>query len=84
MQDFIRQKNRKGRTKQGQLDRTADKGNCFLKGGSRIWSYDLYVKTQVPNEAVPTYCKNNLPVSYKEAFLKSWNQRKGRSQNKDN
>ena len=52
------------------LVRTADSKKTFSKGDTTNWSYKLYKITEINNETIPSYKRDNLKERYNEALLK--------------
>ena len=50
--------------------RTADLKKTFSKGDTMNWSYKLYKITEIVNDTIPSYKKDNLKERYNEALLK--------------
>ena len=54
----------------GDLVRTADLNKTFSKGDTTSWSYKLYKITDIVNDTVPSYKKDNSPERYNESLFK--------------
>ena len=52
------------------LVRTADSKKTFSKGGTTNWSYKLYKITEIINDTIPSYKKDNLEERYNQSLLK--------------
>ena len=52
------------------LVRTADLKKTFSKGDTTNWSYKLYKITEIINDTIPSYKKNNLEERYNQSLLK--------------
>ena len=52
------------------LIKTAGLRKTFSKSDTTNWSYKLYKITEVKNDTMPSYCIDNLPERFNEAFLK--------------
>ena len=63
----------KPRFQLGQLVRSADIKKVFSKGDSTNCSYELYTKTEVIHDTIPSYRKHYLPKRYNENILRSIN-----------
>ena len=55
------------------LVRTTDLKTTFLKRDTTDWSYKLYKITEIINDTIPTYKRDNLKERYNEALLKKTN-----------
>ena len=53
----------------GQLVRAADIKKVFPKGDSSNWSYNLYTKTEVIHDTLPSYQIDFLPEIYNQNLL---------------
>ena len=64
-----RKENRQPKFKLGQIVRTADIRRDFSKGDSTNYSYNLYTRTKIVHDSVPSYRIDYLPERYNEKLL---------------
>ena len=53
----------------GQLDRTSDIRSVFSKGDSTNYSYEVYTRTEVIDDTIPSYRSNYLPEKNNQNLL---------------